>query len=110
MLQKSLTPSIAGTFRASALVREPRRVVSVLPELDEVLPLGGLVAGSLVALHADGGAGAFVLALRVAAQQLRSPSGSSRNVVVIDSQDDARDGARSGSPGGAMGGFYPPAA
>src|SRR5437588_490335 len=100
MLRKSLT--IAGTFRASALVREPRRrvlqpPVSGLPELDEVLPLGGLVAGSLVDLHADDGAGAFVLALRVAAQQLRASAGSSRSVVVIDSTEGSMGGAMDGS-------------
>ncbi len=61
-------PNIAGTLRASALVRE-RRLVPALPELERLLPQGGLLAGSLVDLHADEGAGALALALRIAARQ-----------------------------------------
>ena len=89
-----MLPNVAGTRRASSLARE-RRVVPGLPELDRVLPLGGLVAGSLVDLHADEGSGALWLALRVAGHQQRSFGlRSRRSVVLVD----------------ATGDFYPPAA
>jgi hypothetical protein len=55
-------------LKGSTLLRR-QRVVTALPELDAVLPLGGLVAGSLVELHADEGAGALELAFRIAAHQ-----------------------------------------
>jgi hypothetical protein len=84
-------PNIAGTLRASALGRE-RRLVPALPELEGLLPQGGLVAGSLVDLHADEGAGAFALALRIAARQQGPrhaglPPGG-RYVVLVDATGD----------------------
>jgi len=73
-----MVPAIAGVFRASALVHERGH------------GSGGLAVGSLVDLHADDGAGAFLVALRLAARQ----QASGRTIVVVD----------------AMGDFYPPAA
>src|SRR5438270_7996042 len=95
-----MLPKIAGTFRASALADERlrgRRVVPGLPELEEVLPLGGLVAGSLMDLHAEEGAGAFALALRIAAHRQGAPGVAgvraaalhgARTVVVVDTTGD----------------------
>jgi hypothetical protein len=58
-------------------------VVRTIPAVDRALPRGGLERGSLVDLHAAPGAGAFALALRLAAalQQSAGPQGV---VVVVD--------------------------
>jgi hypothetical protein len=66
--------------KGSALLAE-QRSLPLLPELDHLLPGGGLDAGSLIDLHADLGVGALTLAFRIAAHRQHE---SARTIAVID--------------------------
>jgi hypothetical protein len=80
-------PNIAGAIAGRTFAVRERTVVAGLPELDEVLPLGGLLAGSLMDLHAEEGTGAVALALRIAAHQ-QIQAARDRNVVFVDATGD----------------------
>lgn len=72
----------ARTLRRADQVE--REVVRTLPAVDGCLPRGGLERGSLVDLHAEPGAGAFGLALRMAAALQRATSDGHAVVVIVD--------------------------